>query len=82
MAKAIVTAKKIKRYPSTSDVAHNCAKLFFVRHEKRSEKNDTHPHANVPNIVINSGDNASSRTSLACYSFLKEIESMIMSLFL
>ena len=35
MAKAIVTANKKKRYPSTSDGTQNLAKLAFVRHEKR-----------------------------------------------
>ena len=35
VAKCMVTAERKKRYPSTNDVAQNCAKLAFVRHKKR-----------------------------------------------
>ena len=74
VAKRIVTAEKKKRYSFASDVALNCAKFVFVRNENRRWKWTSYrrlQRENVPNTTVNSGDNASSRTSLALLQFSK-----------
>ena len=81
MAKWIVTAEK-KTIPIRKRCCTEFARFAFVRNENRSWKWTSYrrlQRANIPNTAVNSGDNASSRTSLALHQFSKRNRSMFVS---